>query len=253
MPTRGDPFEVVQHGSTLHVWLNRPEARNALDDRMLEGIAALFSSLQTRFDIKVVVLGGRGPTFCAGADRRNPPGLGGGSERERKWVSQVGRRAIEAIQDCEALTIARVHGYAIGGGAALALACDFRVGSEDASFRLPEVELGMPLTWGVLPRLISEIGSARARELVLLGSAVPATRAEQLALLHRVVPADQLDETIAALAARLADQPEYAVASTKTQFRAYQRAQQMGQFDEADGDLWVNGLASQRAQGVFDR
>ncbi|CAM3806562.1 enoyl-CoA hydratase/isomerase family protein [Smaragdicoccus niigatensis] len=253
MPTRRDLLDVVQHDSTLHVWLNRPEARNALDGAMLDEIAALFSSLQTRFDVKVVVLGGRGPLFCAGADRRNPPGRGGRTERERRWEAQVGRRAIEAIQDCDVLTIARVHGHAIGGGAALALACDFRVGSEDSRIRIPEVELGMPLAWGVLPRLISEIGMARARELVLLCGEVPAARAEQLALLHRVVPADELDNTIDEIAAQLADRPEYAVAATKSQFRAYAQARRMGEFDEGDGELWINGLASDRAREVFDQ
>jgi enoyl-CoA hydratase/carnithine racemase len=198
-------------------------------------------------------MGGRGPSFCAGADRRNPPGRGGRTERERKWASQVGKRAIDAIANCEAVTIARVHGHAIGGGAALALACDFRVGTEEARIRLPEVELGMPLAWGVLPRLISEIGAARARELVLLCSDVAAPRAEQLALLHRVVPSDQLDATVGELAATLVSLPEYAVAATKSQFRAYQSAQRLGQFDEADGDLWTNGLGSVRATEVFGR
>lgn len=240
-----------QRGPVLYAWLNRPNTRNALDDAMLEAITALFTSVQKRFDTRVVVLGGRGPAFCAGADRRSPPGAGGDSERARHWASQVGRRAIEAILDCDAITIARVHGPAIGGGAALALACDFRIGSTDVRLRLPEVDLGMPLAWGVLPRLIEEVGAARARELVMLGDEISPQRAEHLSLLHRVVPGDALDAEVDALAGRMADKPEFAIRTTKMQFRAYRGARSLGVFTETDDVAWARGLATDTARRAF--
>ncbi|HSD28998.1 MAG TPA: enoyl-CoA hydratase/isomerase family protein, partial [Vicinamibacteria bacterium] len=94
------------------VWLNRPERRNALDGTALREIAEVFRELSTDFEVKVVVLGGRGPSFCAGADRRDPPGTprDGAGARERRHGSQIGLRAVEAIEACEAVTIARVHG-----------------------------------------------------------------------------------------------------------------------------------------------
>ncbi|MGH3724902.1 MAG: enoyl-CoA hydratase/isomerase family protein [Mycobacterium sp.] len=240
-----------KRGPVLYAWLNRPNTRNALDDAMLEAITALFTSVQKRFDIRVVVLGGRGPAFCAGADRRSPPGVGGDSERARHWASQIGRRAIEAILDCDVITIARVHGPAIGGGAALALACDFRIGSSDVRLRLPEVDLGMPLAWAVLPRLIEEVGAARARELVMLGDEISPERAEHLSLLHRVVPGDALDAEVDALAGRLADKPEFAIRTTKMQFRAYRGARSLGVFTETDDAAWARGLATDTARRAF--
>ena len=170
-----ETLELERDGPLLTVWLARPARRNALNGAALGEIEALFTQLQTDFATRVVVLGGRGPSFCAGADRDDPPGSErmrrseGASERERRYTAQLGRRACAAIEALEAVTIARLHGHVLGGGLALALACDFRLAAENARLGLPEVDLGVPLTWGATPRLIHEIGAARARELLLLG------------------------------------------------------------------------------------
>ena len=167
-------LSLAREGSILRLWLDRPQRRNALNTDTLEELAALFTSLQIDFRTRVVILGGRGPSFCAGADRTDPPGSArlaassDATERERRYVSQIGLRACRAIEEVEAVTIARVHGHAIGGGLALALACDFRIAAEGTLFHVPEVDLGIPLTWGATPRLIQEVGAARARELILL-------------------------------------------------------------------------------------
>ncbi len=223
------------------VWLARPERLNALDARTLDEIAAAFTELQTRFDVHVVVLGGRGRAFCAGADRKDPPARlargSGASARERRWTSQIGRRAVEAIERCEAVTIARLHGHVIGGGVVLGLACDFRVASLDASFAVPEVDLGIPLTWGAVPRLIREIGAARAREVILLCDRFDATTAERWGLVHRAVAADALNATVDDLARRLAAKPSWAVHMTKSQLQAYGTAALTGDVTALDGDL----------------
>src|SRR5262245_52783551 len=111
-----------RHGSIGRVWLERPERRNALNQPALEEIAALFESLSREHALRVVVFGGRGPSFCAGADLKDPPGVDrmadpAASVRERRWISDLGTRAIEAIERLDAITIARVQGHAIGGGA----------------------------------------------------------------------------------------------------------------------------------------
>src|SRR4029450_7236262 len=123
-----------------------------------------------------------------------------------------------------------------GGGLVLALACDFRVSTEDAVWSVPEVDLGLPLTWGAVPRLLQELGAARARELILLGDRVDGRRAEQLGLAQRAVPEAALDATVDELAARLAAKPEVAVHMTKTQLRAYAAAIALGDVSESDGD-----------------
>ena len=160
-------LELIQDGAVLRVWLNRPESLNALDDATLIELAEVFSTAQQQFDVKAIVLGGRGRSFSAGADLKNPPGLGGAGERERRWHSQVGYRACQAIIDCEVVTIARLNGHVLGGGLALSLACDFRVAADDATFALPEVDLGVPMTWGAVPRVIAEVGG-KIRDLNLV-------------------------------------------------------------------------------------
>jgi enoyl-CoA hydratase/carnithine racemase len=234
---------VERDGALLRVWLNRPERRNALDTTALDEIAALFTGLATDFETRVVILGGRGDAFCAGADRRDPPAAArmaassDASERERRYASQIGRRAARAIEESEVPTIARLHGYAIGGGVVLAAACDFRIAAEGTWLQVPEVDLGIPLTWGGTPRLVHEIGAARARELILLCERVDAATAERWGLVHRVVPADRLDATVDDWARRLAEKPEIAVHMTRTQLRAYARRAALGDVSETDGDV----------------
>lgn len=241
----------------LRVWLDRPEKRNALDGRTLEEIERLFTGLAHDYASRVVILGGRGPSFCAGADRKSPPGSermrssSDATARERRHTAQLGLRAARAIERAEPLTLARVHGHAVGGGFVLALACDFRIAAEDASFRVPEVELGVPLTWGGVPRLIHEVGAARAREILLRCEAFDGRRAAAWGVAHRAVPADRLDDEVAAWAGQLAGLPEVAVHMTKTQLRAYAARDALGDLAEADGDLLLEASRAGLARRSF--
>ena len=256
---RWETLELERAGPLLFVWLARPEKLNALNGTSLAEIEALFGELQTDFATRVVVLGGRGRSFCAGADRDDPPGSRrmrsgeGASERERRYTAQLGRRACAAIEALEAITIARLHGHVLGGGLALALACDFRLAADDARLALPEVDLGVPLTWGAVPRLIHEIGAARARELLLLCDALDAAHAERVGLVHRAVPAADLDATVRAWAERLAAKPEIAVHMTKTQLRAYAQRAKLGDVSEGDADLLLGASRVGVARSAFRR
>lgn len=241
MNTNYETLSIEHEGAIARVWLNRPQRLNALSLLALEEIASVFEGLQRQFDTRVVVLGGRGPSFCAGADRKDPParmikGSGAGA-RERRYVAQTGRRAAEAIERCEAITIARLHGHVIGGGLVLALACDMRVAAQSSEFWIPEVDLGIPLTWGAVPRLVREVGMARAKELILLCDRFDAATADGYGMLNRVVPDDQLDAVVDDMAQRLAAKPEWALHMSKTQFRAYAHAALLGDVTEGDGDL----------------
>lgn len=249
-----ETLELSWEGPVLRVWLNRPNRRNALNGSALEEIEQLFTSLQSNFETRVVVLGGRGVSFCAGADRQDPPGRAVASDptaRERRFASQLGQRASRALEEVEAVTVARVQGHAIGGGCVLAAACDFRVASHTARFGVPEVDLGIPLTWGATPRLIQEIGPARARELILMGESVDGRQAAEWGLVHRAVADEELDAEVDALVARLLSKPEAAVHMTKTQFRAYAQRERIGDVTETDGDLLVSALREGEAQERF--
>jgi len=242
-------------GPVARVWLNRPARRNALNALALEEIAAVFDELQRHFEVPVVVLGGRGVSFCAGADRKDPPariarGSGAGA-RERRFVAQVGRRAVEAIERVEAITIARLHGHAIGGGLALALACDFRIAAASTVFHVPEVDLGIPLSWGAVPRLAREVGVARAKELILMCDRFDAATAAGSGLLNRVVPDHELDTVVDDWARRLAAKAPWALHMTKTQFRAYARAVPLGDVTEGDGDLIASASAEDPTRFLF--
>jgi enoyl-CoA hydratase/carnithine racemase len=250
-----ETLTIERAGPVATVWLDRPERRNALNGTALQEIVRAFEGLQGDFDARVVVLAGRGVSFCAGADRRDPPGTPrrGAGPRERRYQSQLGLRAVEAIERLEAITIARVHGHAIGGGLVLPLACDLRVAARGTVFQVPEVDLGVPLTWGAVPRLIAEIGAARARELVLLCDRFDAERAAELGLVHQVVAPEDLDATVEGWVQRIAAKPEVAVHMTKSQFQAYGSARTLGDVTVADGD-WLreagrSGVARQSFGG----
>jgi enoyl-CoA hydratase/carnithine racemase len=237
------------------VWLARSERLNAINPLMLQEIGDLFSSLEKDFEARVVVLGGRGRSFSAGADRKAPVAEQvlpePQSDRERRWQAQLGRRACRAIEECEAVTVARVHGHAVGGGCCFALSCDFRVMADDAFLRVPEVDLGVPLTWAAAPRLIHEIGAARAREVLLLCEDIDAPKALDWGMVHRVVPAADLDACANDLAQRLADKPEMAVYMTKTQLRGYARLATLGDATESDSDIINVALRSESAKDLF--
>jgi enoyl-CoA hydratase/carnithine racemase len=251
------PLEIEHDGDIARVWLNRPAQLNALDTAALATVAEVFASFSTDFGVKAVILGGRGRAFSAGADRKASPGgdrmsLGSGaSDRERGWWAQLGHRAVAAIAGCEVPVVARVQGWCVGGGLALALAADFRIAGADARFSIPEVDLGIPLAWGATARLIDEIGAARARELIIMCDAIDATEAARLGVVHRCVPDDELDATVESWARRLAAKPEMAVHLERAKFRAYATRSRLGDFTETDGQLLMAASRTPTAKAAF--
>ncbi len=246
----------IEHaGAVTRVWLNRPERLNALNTTALEELHDTFATLQARHETRVVILGGRGRAFCAGADRKDPParfarGAAAGSH-ERRWASHVGRRAMEAIERLEVITIARLHGHVVGGGLVLALACDLRVAAASTSFHIPEVDLGVPLTWGAVPRLAREIGPARAKELILLCDRFDGQAAAGFGLINRVVPDERLDVVVDEWAERLAAKPDWALHMTKNQFQAYGHAMTLGDVTRLDGDLLIAASSEDPTRFAF--
>ena len=251
---RYETLELEQQGPVLRVWLNRPERRNAISPQLLRDIGDLYQSLETDFETRVVVLGGRGLSFCAGSDRKPAPEAPREtvpSDRELRFTAGLGRRACRAIEECEALTIARVHGHAVGGGCCFALSCDFRIASHETLFRVPEIELGIPLTWAAVPRLIQEIGAARTREVILMCENIDAAKAAAWGMIHRSVAIDELDSEVQRWVDALLAKPELAVYQTKTQLRGYARLNALGDASEADVDMISVASRSASAAGRF--
>lgn len=198
--------------------LDRPDRLNALSRVLLTELAAACRWLDDRKDLKVLVVRGEGRSFSAGFDLQD---FGNRSaEMSVRDTADLGRIAAEALTDVRQLTIASVHGHCVGGGLVLAAACDLRVAADDARFSIPEVDLGIPLAWGGIPRLTRELGPAVTKELVLTCRPFDAAEARALRFVNRVVPRADLDRAVSDLAEQLAAKPGFALRTTKQQVNA---------------------------------
>jgi methylglutaconyl-CoA hydratase len=192
----------VRDQAVARVWLNRPEQHNALSPELAGELGEAFDALATDDRARVVVLGGRGPSFCAGADIGAMKASAGASYDENVADAERLGAVIAAIAGCPKPVVARVHGSVFGGGVGLACACDLAVAADDARFGLTEVRLGI-LPALISPYVIRRLGDARAREWMLTGERFGADVAARLGLVHHAVPAAELDtrvdERVAAL------------------------------------------------------
>ncbi len=217
--------------------LNRPERLNALGPTIMRELTEAAHWFDRQPDVRVVIVSGAGRAFSAGADLK---ALGDGAPpastwHERREAAQLGLRMTEALAGMHAVTIARVQGYAVGGGVVLVAACDLRVAAEDAVFFIPEVDLGVPLAWGAIPRLVREIGPALTKELVMTCRRFSPAEAKAAGFLNRVVPEAKLDAEVEALAQQIAAKPSVPVTITKEHVNAVAR-DMGGSSAFADGD-----------------
>ena len=197
------------HAGVATVTLSRPERRNAMTPRMWRGLAEIGLSLPA--DIRVVVVRGAGPSFSSGIDLRILAG-DGASEADQvpspadpgfeDWVAGC-QEGFAWLRDPSLISVAAVHGHAIGAGFQLALGCDLRVLADNAMLCMKEPSLGLvPDLMGTKP-LVDIVGLPRALEICLTGRSVPAAEAGELRLAELVVPAADLDGTVADLTAAL--------------------------------------------------
>lgn len=195
-------------GPVAVVTINRPAARNAVNEAVASGMAAALDEFDARPDIQVIVLTGAGGTFCAGMDLKGflageNPAVGG-----RGFGGIVARPPATPV-------IAAVEGYALAGGFEIALACDLIVASEEATFGLPEVTRGLVAAAGGLLRLPRRIPYHLAMEIALTGERVSAARLQQAGLITRLVPAGQALDQARQLAVRIAENAPLALEATK--------------------------------------
>jgi crotonobetainyl-CoA hydratase len=214
------------------ITINRPEARNAVNEAVCLGVGDAMEEADRDVDVRVVVLTGAGDkAFCAGADlkaimrgeRIIPEG-----EQRRQWglAGFVGHYIGKP-------TIAAVNGAAMGGGTEIALASDLVVAADTATFGLPEVRRGLVAGAGGAFRLATQVPHRIGLELLFTGEAIDATRALALGLVNRVVPATQVVEAAIELAERIAANAPLAVQATKRIALGYQ-----GSDRPADAQLW---------------
>ena len=202
-------------------WLDRPSKRNALDEATRTALQELVDELAERPDVRVLVLRGEGPSFCAGADLGDRPANPPTTWPGRRHAAGAWQRLLDDLEALPQVTVAALHGHVIGGGALLAVACDLRLGAQDLSVRIPEVALGIPLTWGGVPRLAREVGLPVARDLVLTGRTLDGAEALRCGFVQRLV--DDLDAAVDEVVAALLAQPPGALAVARASLAAVAR------------------------------
>ncbi len=203
---------VEAEGNWGRLTLNRPEKLNPLSVTTLREIAEAARWFDSQREIKAVLVSGAGRAFCAGADLAK---FSGPQEVSTREAADIGRLMADAMDDMRAVSVAAIHGWCIGGGVVLASACDLRIASDDARFSIPEVDLGIPLTWGGIPRLVREIGPAMTKELVMTCREFGPDEAKQIGFVNRIVPAKDLGAAAEELVKSLAAKAAHAVLSTK--------------------------------------
>lgn len=192
--------------------INNPKRRNALDLSLRQELYEALVRASKDDEIRVIILTGVGQDFCAGGDIKS---WGDFSPQDARDRMKAAGRAILQIMNIEKPVLAMVHGFAVGGGMNLALACDLIIASEDAVFAQSQVLAGLiPDAGGLyfLPRLI---GSHLAKDLMFTGRRISAIEAARLGIVKKVVPRDRLEEETIKIGISLAEGPSYAIGLIK--------------------------------------
>ncbi|ODT89739.1 MAG: hypothetical protein ABS78_01205 [Phenylobacterium sp. SCN 70-31] len=214
-------MRVRRAGAVVEVSLARPEARNALQALTIHELTEVAQLLRRRSDVAAVILAGAPTFFSAGADvadfenRIRAPTL-----LETRDVVMAGPDMCQAWEEIEAVTIAAIEGYCVGGACALALACDFRILGGSAFLRLPEVALGVNMSWRTVPRVTALVGPARAKRFVIFGERTDAPTCLHWGLADAVVDDGRTVDEAQAWAARVTALPPLPVRMTKEQVNA---------------------------------
>lgn len=186
-------IEIAKHQHITWVHFNRPDKANALNYDHLAEIEDAALSFRDDAETRVVIFTGNGKHFSSGADLTDPGEAYRVPLVQRRRRMRMGERTIEAILGIDQITIAAWNGAAMGGGACITTACDFRVGADNCFMQYPEVDIGLNLMWKSLPLIVHLVGPARAKRLVVGGERVHAAELERWGLLDRLVTLDELE------------------------------------------------------------
>ncbi len=221
-----DHFVLQKDGRIATLTFNRPEKRNPLNEEILLELEGLLYQIRDDTDVRVLILTGTGNTFCSGADLSQTKGITDPQERERIFATYRKRRGrlvgrvLQTLVHLEPITIAAVNGYAVGGGWALVLGCDFRIAVEGAEFWFPEVDLGVPLSPHTTALLTTHVGPSLAKEIIITCRRYKAEELLPLGLLNRIVKKEALSPTVRELADSLVHKNPSAVIVSKATVNA---------------------------------
>ena len=208
---------VSRTGPVVTVTLNRPEVRNAFNEDLITELTA-WARAPIGEGVRIAVLRGAGPVFCAGADLTWMSKMVGYSREDNVRDALAASGMFQALDVVRVPLIGRIHGAALGGGAGLAAVCDIVVAADTAVFGFTETKLGI-LPAVISPFCVAKIGVSAARELFLTGSRFTAERARNIGLVHAVVPEAELDAAVAAYVKELSTSAPGAMAAAKELIR----------------------------------
>jgi len=206
MPASYANIQLTHHENGIaHLIINRPEKLNALNNAVLNELDSVFETIANDKKIRALILKSAGDkAFVAGADISELANLNKESGRE---ASEKGQRVFQKIENCPKPVVALVHGYALGGGAELALSAHMRIATPNAVFGLPEVSLGLIPGYGGTQRLTKLIGKAKAMQMILTGAQIKAEEALLLGLVNQIEEDDAEQAAISLLLKILKNSP----------------------------------------------
>ncbi len=242
-------LEVEVAGPVARIWLNRPDVRNAFDGLMVTELRKTLFDLRSVDAVRVIVLGGRGKAFCAGADLEWMKAMAGFTREDNLREAQAMADLFFTVYESPKPVVVRVHGAALGGGSGLVAAADVPVAALGTQFGFTEVRLGI-IPAVISPFVMRKIGESAARELFLTGERFEAVRAVEIGLVRHAVPEEDLDAFVESRVQELLKAGPRAVAEAKALIRevGYRRVEDVQRYTvERISDLRI---ASEGQEGM---
>lgn len=248
---------IDKRGAVAIVTYDRGERRNALSLRAMQELTRIADSFRDDTDTTCVVLCGTDREFSAGVDLKDPArwSLDGKSIDEQRTIASWGGRMCRAWEEMPQVTIAAVEGLNVGGGIALTLACDWRVIARGTRLLVPEAQIGIPLVWQTIPRLVNAVGASRAKQIVLLGGEMDGATAKEWGLADWTCDDGKAKETAIGLAGQAAKTPGGVAKLTKQSINAFANAlNHLGSHSDVDQALLFGASTEAReARSRFGR
>jgi len=190
-----DPVYLSRHGASAHLVLNRPDKRNALNEAMWRTIPQLLAEAEADPSVKVLVVHGKGGAFAAGADITEFEDVYATPERAQEYSRAISL-ALDTLAGFPKPTLASIEGACVGGGCALALACDLRFAAQGSKFGITPAKLGLVYPFNDMRRLVQAVGAAAAKDLLFTGRLIDAESAKHIGLVNRLHPAGVLTHAV---------------------------------------------------------
>lgn len=239
-------------GGIARLTMNRPKQRNSLSKDLMHALLAEFEAIATDKSIRVVVLGGAGPAFCAGHDLKELTAARSSADRGRAFFAetmQLCSTLMQAIVNCPKPVIARVHGIATAAGCQLVASCDLAIAVEEAKFATPGVNIGLFCSTPMVA-LSRNVPRKHAMEMLLTGEMISAARAYELGLVNRTVAADALDAEVAHFADLIASKSTLTVSIGKKAFYEQLEKPLAEAYLHASEVMVTNMLARDAEEGI---